>query len=409
MTDKRIVISAILLTVLVGSVCSQSVLGLLYPMGIPLRSGSGPSLSLSGTGVGIGNDFYGLTSNPANLGISNRTTFSSAVSGELMSVHDNQSSSRHLDMNLRLFSLTVPLGRFGVLGIAFEPYSNANTRFLLSEKNTFNGMVADTAKLDLGILKKGGAIIWQAGWGYTILKKIRIGIAYKYLNFNQSIAEITQMSGSLNGRIVDSSRTTFSTSGIRGGLQLPVGNLTIGVTGDYFFINKADFSQVIYGNRDTIETTVKSRYYFKPPPSLTAGLSWQINPQWLAAIDAGATLWDRFYSKIESEETLNDAYNVSCGVQFIPAPNLLTPKIYEIIQYRAGLRYTQLPGTKGSEMAATIATGIPMQSNGGLFDIILEYAQRQDGRFADYRENLFSVKLGINGARKWYQSSDESY
>ena len=58
---------------------------------------------------------------------------------------------------------------------------------------------------------------------------------------------------------------------------------------------------------------------------------------------------------------------------------------------------------------ATLAAGIPLLSSDGMFDIILEFARRQDGRFENYRENTFSLKLGINGARKWYQSSDESY
>ena len=126
-------------------------------------------------------------------------------------------------------------------------------------------------------------------------------------------------------------------------------------------------------------------------------------------LDIGGVLWERFYSEIKPVQPLRDAVFVSGGIQFIPAPDLLTPKLYEIIQYRAGLRYTQLPGREASEVGGSIALGVPLQSNGGLFDIIFEVARRSDNRFEAYREKMFSLKLGINGARKWYQSSDESY
>ncbi|MBN1578735.1 MAG: hypothetical protein JW913_19380 [Chitinispirillaceae bacterium] len=407
MTSKRIFIFATILTALSQPVLSQSVLGLLYPMGISLRSASGPSLSLCGTGVGIGNDFFGLTNNPANLGVSGRTTFSSAVSGELLTVDDGTAGSRHLDLNLRLFSLTIPIGAFGALGVSFEPYSTANMRFRLLQEIDIDGMFADTA--ELGIISSGGAIAWQVGWGYTIRKAMRVGIAYRRFNFNRSMTKITRMRGSLHDRLLDSSKTSFATNGIRVGVQVPVQKLTIGLSGDYFFINKARTDRVITGTRDTLDLTTSDRYDFKPPPSLAAGLSWRFNPRWLAACDIGATLWERFYSEIEPQQTLHDAWYVSGGVQFIPAPDLLTPKLYEITHYRAGLRCMLLPETDGTEMAATIAVGLPMQSNGALFDIIFEYAQRRDRRFESYRENMFSLKLGINGARKWYQSSDENY
>ncbi|MBN1307685.1 MAG: hypothetical protein JXA18_07205 [Chitinispirillaceae bacterium] len=407
MPYRRMIIFATALTALNHPAASQSLFSLYSPLGIPLRSGSGQSLSFCGTGAGIGNDFFGLTNNPANLGISGRTTFSSAVSGELLTLDDVESATRHLDMHLRLFSLTIPIGAFGALGVSFEPYSTANIRFRLMQKIAIDGMFADTA--ELGLIGSGGAITWQAGWGYTIRKVLRVGIAYRRFSFNRSMTEITRMHGSLHGRLLDSSRTSFSTNGVRVGLQAPVNKLTVGLSGDYFFINRARTDRVISGTRDTVDLTASERYYFKPPPSLTAGLSWQFNPRWFAACDIGATLWERFYSEIEPVRTLHDAWHVSGGVQFIPAPELLTPKLYEIIQYRAGLRYTGLPEADGTEMAATIAVGLPMQSNDALFDVIFEYAQRRDRRFERYRENMFSLKLGINGARKWYQSNKENY
>lgn len=406
---KRIPIF-ILLTVIAGSyhaAFSQSPMGLIFPFGSQIRSGSGSALSLAGTGVGIGNDFYGLSSNPANLGISGRTTFSSALSGDLLMIRDQSGGSDHLDMNLRLFSLTIPVGKFGAIGASFEPYSTTNTRFRIMQPFPIDNFFADTA--ELGIISNGGAICWQAGWGYSVKKLFRVGIAYKRFNFNQSLIAISQMHGTMHDRFVDSSRTSYGTNGVRGGLQIPFRTLTAGFTGEYYFIADAKRSTSISGTRDTLKLQSDQTFQLKPPPSVAFGLSWRISPRWLTACDVGAVLWDRYYSDLASISELGNAWFVSGGVQFIPAPDMLTPKLYEIIQYRAGIRYSQLPGTKGSEISGTIAAGLPMQTNGGLFDIIFDVGRRSDGRFNNYHENIIGIKLGINGARKWYQSSNESY
>ncbi len=407
MMHRKIHILPFLALLLVTPVLSQSLLGFQYPFGMPLRGGSGTALSLAGTGTGIGNDYLGLTQNPANLGITARTTFSSTVSGDLLTLDESGKNSRHLDLGFRLISLSVPIGSFGAIGVSVEPFSASNVRFRYSEPLKNDAALPDSA--ELGIIEHGGAISWQVGWGYTILKKVRVGVAYRYLNFNHTLTKSRDTYGSLTDHSIDSTTTRFTTSGFRAGAQVPLGNFTIGVSGDYFLLNTAKSKQVIEGTLDDSVKSTPDSYDLKPPPAFSVGVSWQVDPRWLAAIDGGATLWDEYYSSGKKGIPLNNAYYVSGGVQFIPAPNLLTPKLYEIIQYRAGVRYTQLPSIEGVEVGGTLALGLPLLATGGLFDIIFEYARRWDNRFEAHRENILSVKFGINGARKWYQSSDESY
>lgn len=403
----RIPYTFFLIVIITGLSHSQSLLGLYYPLGLPVNGGAGLSLSLAGGGVGVGNDFLGVSTNPANLGNSKRTAFSSAVSLDFINLDDGSDHSRHLDMNLRFISLSVPLGKFGAFGVAVEPYSSANSRFRLLQEVDIDGILADTA--ELGILQNGGSLAWQIGWGYDIGKKVRLGIAYKRLSFNLSRAEITRMHGTLYDRLLDSTRTRFSANGFHGGIQVPIRNLTVGISGEYYFINETVTNRHVSGTRDTTERNWTERYDFKPPPSLALGLAYRFNPRWLAVIDAGTTMWEQFYSEKVPTGSIANANFASFGMQFIPAPNLLTPKLYEITQYRIGVRYAQLPGADAAEIAGTLSTGLPMQANGGLFDIIFEFARRTDKRFDNYSENVYSIKLGINGGKKWNQSSDGSY
>ncbi|MCX7727309.1 MAG: hypothetical protein N2053_10735, partial [Chitinispirillaceae bacterium] len=124
--DKKLFLIIISIFLLSYKVLSQSVLGVQYPFGIPLSRSSGYSLAMGGCGTAINNDLMGLSGNPANLGISGRTAFSSVFGSDIYFVNDNTSASQHVDMNLRLFSITIPFGRFGSLGFSFEPSSSSN-------------------------------------------------------------------------------------------------------------------------------------------------------------------------------------------------------------------------------------------------------------------------------------------
>jgi len=407
MQYKNRFIAVVLFSALFSAVAAQSPLVLSSPLGLQRPGGCTPSLALGGAGTGIGNDLLGLTANPANLGTSNRTTFSTAVAGDFLFLSDGDSSSQHMDMNLRVISLSVPLGTFGAIGFAVEPYSSTNIQFR-AFKDYSNYIKGDSA--ERGLRQTGGAINWQFGWGYTLMKKARIGLAVKRMNFNETHVEIKRTHGTLNDRFIDSTRIHFTTNGIHAGIQVPFSKFTVGLSGDYYLITTAKRKWEKYGTQDSTVIRNSDDFEIKPPPSLTIGASWEPGAQWLLAADVGATFWDMFFTQYNKPSSLREnAITVSGGAQFIPAPNLLTPKFYEIIQYRCGMRYSQLPGLDSYEAAATLSAGLPMQSSGGLFDIIFEYIRRKNTRFDNYTENIFSIKLGVNGGRKWGQSSDGSY
>lgn len=412
MVKKHILSLFALLTLLGTTSDAQSLLGLRFPQGLPLQEGSGAALSFAGTGVGVENDLLGMSKNPANLGTTNRAVFSSLIAAELLRIDDGgKNNTDHLDMSLRLLSLSIPTGKYGTIGFSMSPRSNTALRYRLT--NTVKtSAIANQPQIDtveLGLIKSGGTIAWQAGWGINIKNRLRLGIAYERLYLSSRTITSTATYGSISGILVDSSRTLASTNGIRGGVLFPIRNLTLGFTGEYFFTGSATEKSRTRGTRDSLVLTSSKTFEQQPAPSATVGASYRFNHQWLAAFDAGGTLWDRYYSADKPVIGVDNAYFISCGAQFIPAPNLLTPKYYEIMQYRAGVRYTQLPTADAREFAVTAATGLPLQAGGGILDVILSFGRRWDKAFSKYAENSFSVQIGINGGRKWYQSSDESY
>lgn len=405
MISKNLKSLSILIISLTFGLHAQSMLGSQYPMGLPTLPSTGPSLSLEGTGTGIQNNFLGMSKNPANLASINMAVFNAAVSLEFLNLHHENRAANLFGFEPQILSLAIPFGNFGALGLSFDQRNNSDFKTHSNSAVQYSNLFSqfpDTSHL--WMVQDGGSKVWQAGWGYSILNKVQLGLTYEryyHTNHTNFIREIT---GSVNDTVIDSSSITYRGNAIRGGVMVPLGKLTLGMTGEYIFADKSTNLDKVVGTDATYK-----EIYFKPPPSLGFGASYQYSPEVLVAADVGATLWKEFYSDLERPELRNYAMNYSLGGQYIPAPNLLTPRYIETVQYRGGFRYTQLPAAKASEVAFSLGAGLPIEQGGGLIDLILEYGHRWDSNFTKYNEDFFGIKFGINGGRKWLKSSDTSY
>jgi long-subunit fatty acid transport protein len=415
MVRKIKFLAVLLLAFCVFPVLSQSILGLQYPFGIPLTSGTGTSLSMGGTGIAIANDFLGITENPANLGNVNRAVFSLNASLDIMAISQNDAHSTHLNFNPNLLSFSFPLAKFGSFGFSFAQLSDADATYKNESSLLLSGL-STTSKF--GYIRDGNTNAWQLGWGYAIKNYAKIGLSYERLYFNSNTLSIKMVEGAVNDSLNDSTRMSFHCNGLRAGVQIPLKNLTLGFSGEYIFKSEATQYREIKGTRvdsnfAPVLITSKRTSDITPPPSFGIGAAYQIRPELLAALDFQTTFWSKYHSDISDipfgKAALNNAYNFSIGTQFTPAPNLLTPKYYEIVQYRAGFRYTQLPVSTASEFGLSLGAGLPLKEGGGLFDIFLEYGRRWDSNVNNYSENIFKIQIGFNAGRKWYQSAEASY
>lgn len=388
-----------------GSISAQSMLGLQFPTGIPIIPSAGPSLSLARTGVGIQNDFLAMTKNPANLGVVHRAVFSSVLSYDLFNIQDNGKTSTQQLFIPQLLSFAFPLGRFGAIGLSIDQRSITDFKFQVNKDTVVGG---ESFNQQLGTIRKGGIVSWQVGYGYSIKKYARLGLTYERIYFTNRNTDTKQISGEITNNISDSTEFVFRGNGIRGGILVPYKKFTGGISGEFIFLNQATQTNAKV-EKGLVSNVSKEHFDFQPAPSLAFGASYAFSPEWLAAADIDITFWDDFHSQIGTTSTLRNAINVSAGGQFIPAPTLLSPKYYEIMQYRAGLRYTQMPVSSASEIAINLGVGLPLQQGGSMFDLNFEYGRRSDSHFKNYNEQFFSIQLGINGGRKWYQTNDASY
>lgn len=389
---------------------SQSIEGLRFPFGIPLQSGTGLSLSMGGSGIGISNDILGMSENPANLGAVGRAVFSAHGSLDFTNIKDDGKATNHITFNPHILSFCFPIKKLGSLGFSITQTGNAESKFMIDQRLPISEFDVNGRQ---GLIREGSSIVWQAGWGYSIKRYAKIGLAYQRMYFNPSWINVKLTEGDINDSLLDSSSISFVTNGISAGIQVPIKKLTLGISGQYFFENDASYHYYLSGTKvkdSTLSSQIETENYnfaMRPAPSIGFGASYQISPEWLCAADFEATIWSKYISKFN--KNVDNAYGFSAGTQYVPAPNLLTPKYYEIMQYRAGFRFNQLPVSTVSEAGISFGIGLPLREGGGIFDIFFEYGQRWDKDISHYKEEFFKIQLGFNAGRKWYQSSDTNY
>jgi hypothetical protein len=396
---------------------AQSMLSLKYPFGLPVQPNSGMSLTMGGAGVGVEADYNVMLLNPANLGSIEKTVFSALYSFNLVRISQSGDHTNFITGVPHQISFGVPLGKYGTMGASFELQSNADSRFQPDSQNI--AFDADSVSFHPGLKTSGGIVSWQLGWGreFEKLARIKLGIAYERVYFSHAQSEVNTVNSmynsvatSVNSR--DSTSVRFSANGLRAGVMIPLGKLKAGLSGEYFFFGKAQSNDGVFSMNDSgiIAGTSRSGSV-RIAPSAALGVSYAFSPEWMAAADMSGVFWNYYRSGglLDTFARKNTALSFSAGGQYIPAPNLLTPKYWETINYRAGFRYSQLPLKTSSEFALTLGTGLPIGKGSGIFDIALEIGRRSDTGYSGYSENFMNIILGFNGGQKWNKSAQGNY
>lgn len=397
---KHTIFTAALITSLsIASLSSaQSVLSFEYPVGIPVSLSGGPSLSLGRTGVGLQNEFLAMSRNVANIGALEASVFSTALSFDFITLKSGDNSETQSSFNPQMISFAFPLKHnWGAIGISLEQKSN----FALKFNTTTPVSVFDmNYTQQLGIKRSGGLSHWQIGYAYKINRVGSIGLSYERVYLSDKLTRYKTVSmGDVQSTLKDSLSTRAQANGIRGGLLIPYKKFTAGLSGEYFFMDDIKI--------DNQTARMESR--LKLAPSVAIGASYKFSPEWFVAVDVSVTLWDEFYDGFGTTRKLDNAPSFSFGGQYIPAPDLLAPKFHEIIQYRAGFRFAQMPVKTAKEFAFDIGLGLPIQQKASYIDVNFEIGSRSDSYYKDYSETFFSIQLGLNGSRKWYQPTGTSY
>ena len=409
---KKMVSVSLVILSLCAAGSALSPLGVHYPLGMPTNAVSGPSASMAGSGTAVIDEYNGASLNPANMAIGSRAAFSALVSYDRTGIKEGSKSGSVSGYSPKLLSLILPLGASSNISFAMQKQYDANLN-VRDTKDTSSAVADITHAIERQ--NRGGLTSWQAGWGYRFNNRMSVGVVYERLFFN-SESRFTLESSSIylngdksTGSYSEIENSSFSSNGVRFGFQIPVHEkVTAGMSAQYvFYADKTGSADLEYRHdNDKPYEQSNEKFSVHLPPSISAGLSYELNDKWLFALDLHSTIWSYYdnenWTKIPDD--LRTTFGLAFGTSFIPAANKLGGEYWETIRYRAGVRYSQLPLKESQEYVATIGTGLPIPNDGGLVDIIFGFGMRS-GKYSDYKEYLTKFELGINGGRNWFQKT----
>ncbi len=397
----------LVLATIAVTINADSFLGLGYPLGVPAQNASGLIRSMSGTGTGLRDNFAGFSANPANMAMPNYSSISAVFSMNYFAFR-SETTDYSNSTSPSLLSFIMPLGQLGNAGISIDKRTEGSVSFR-SARSLSDGNGSGGDSVYTGLVRDGGLTSWQGGWGYLFDNGLSIGLSYQHLYHEMTTDQIygyISDSRGAHSNVVQGSSVGFPAKGISAGVLFPVSNLTVGFTGEYILPSEGTVT-----TRDILLDTIvrtKSDISVHLPPSVSFGLSYSFNHQWLAAADLATTLWERYISDFEKGAEYRTTYCASAGIRYTPVSGQISQRYSETIDYRAGVRFSQMPVEGASERALTLGIGLPVQEKSGLVDIVFEMGRHTNDQFKDYYESFYSIHLGINSLNRWFERTTQS-
>jgi hypothetical protein len=409
---KRLVPTAVLCAALCAG--AQSPLSLAYPLGMPDLAVTGASAAMGGSGTAAVEEYMGVSLNPANAAVGNRSVFSALISYDITNINDNGKTAEVSGYNPKLISLIIPAGRAGNLSFSMQKRYDANLNFytkgetpLLPGDDGQTSVTLDVAELR----RKGGLTAWQAGWAYRFSNGVGVGLIYERLFFRRDLRDTFSFTykddatgESYPKACTDTSVAAFANNGFRFGAQIPVHEkVTLGFAGEYPLPGNDNGTATVNGESSPFSATL--------PPSMSIGAAYAPDAHWLIVADASSTLWEFYENENDLQRPIQPNperdLGISAGARYIPAVNTLSSKYWEKIRYSAGVRYATLPNNKtfdrAHEYAFSVGAGLPIPRDGGMVDIVASFGKRSDPGVSGYDESVVKLQLGLSGGRNWFQ------
>jgi len=407
----------------VALVSAQSLFGLKYPGGLSSTK-TGLASRLGGAGIGMEDPYLLMAHTPGNLGNINQSVYTLKLSIDYNRIKQNDLQNDFLRVVPDLVGFAFPLGPVGTVGVGFSK-ERGNDYYYKSAEGILarNPITNDSITGWTGFNRKSGITIWEAGWGHSALKMVRPGISYRRFYYSVEDSRVTKINNF--GGTSDSLDIKQAGNAIRGGISGTIGKVSYGVNATYNFsgdvtlkttvldidsskskVSNSFISKSIHANAPATET-----YTLQLPPSGGVGVSYKASEKLVVAADASMEMWEQAWTDAPKSvfyTTYQNALSASVGAQFIPAPELLSPRYFEKMRYSGGVRFSQLPVEGDFEFALNAGLGLPLGTS-GLVDIAFEGGARRSEILPDYKENFFKFSFTTSGGKAWKKKPAQVY
>ena len=321
---------------------------------------------------------------------------------------DQEGKSRRTSLDYMAIGL--PLGKIGI-GFGLIPFSSVG--YKISKTTEASSQNSGSIKKYNGI---GGVNKVFLGFGYSLTKKINIGVNMQY-NFGtiETTGLLYQTDIENGPRETNISKlsgvnfdigATYQTK-LKGKLSL-FGSLIFTPESKLKLSNTLNIQTVpLLSSSGITEIESKSNSTIKLPSKLALGAGFGEIKKWLLGTEVtfinNSVMSNRFNNITNS--SFENSIRYSLGGYFIPNYNSYAT-YYKRIVYRGGLRYENtglvIENKSITDFAANVGLGLPLIGTFTNVNIGLEVGKRGTTYNNLVQENYFNISVGLSLSDKWF-------
>ncbi|MFD2743491.1 MULTISPECIES: hypothetical protein [Sphingobacterium] len=358
-------------------------------------------------------------SNPASYSAMNRTIFDGSMYGNFTQLGKGSGTDQTADFAFGHITFGIPLKKAGGLSFGLLPYSDVGY-------NAYEDQNLGDLRYRKSIAGDGGLNKAYFGYGVNLpIKGLSIGANAGYLFGNLTDRATVEFPN--NAEIYNTIQT--NNRYVRGfmldyGMQYfrSLGNrmsMTIGYSGtlnNQVRNENSSMGTITSGGGsaldaialDTIISPISFNQRINLPLKHNIGITVSKGYNWTVGADFKYADWS-YMQQREGQAPLGKNIGVALGGQFKPDPT--SPKYFNIVDYRLGLRYNQtevtLNNRRVNDMAISAGFGIPLAQKSfgrtfSMLNITGEFGQRGTLQNNLVRERYINIHLGFTINDTWF-------
>ncbi len=377
------------------------------------------SQGMAGVGVSNGQYLFLNNMNPALLiynGVGGITTFQAGILGEQRTLRndENKETSRGGNLNYLILAFPIKSGKW-VTSVGLMPYTSMRYRFSYIEKVVGT---QDTAVFQ----ETGTGGINQVSWshGVALHKYLSIGARASYL--------YSSIENSFTNTVVLNNQTQFFTPdvhqrfyyrgfGFTGAVSVHIDSLfnnnyklNFGAVYDLQTDLKTDYLQTLTRlNQNLVpiatDTLVADLTGTTRIPSvLSLGLSFGKSNQWIFAVDARMSDYNKFGFFENQQAPTTKNWRVAAGFEITPSPGSLSSYLKNVT-YRTGVSLEEYPylinGNALRDFGTNFGLSLPV-ARGCSVDLAGRWGKRGNIDTNTIEEKYFKIYFGVTFNDRWF-------
>lgn len=372
------------------------------------------NLGMGGLGTAYANGFFLNSANPALLVRNRYTIFEVGLLGQAKQLADNRAQNqRDFGANLSYLTLTFPVTRYWSAGIGLRPYSYVD--YQTTQYQKVPGTIYESEYIYHG---RGGLNKATFTNGFSLTKNLFVGVEAGFLFGNiTNDSDSRLLIGGDDITVKRSTHTSYSDIVWRlGAAWRPKLNkdwfLNIGATIDPMTklggssvdtYQQIDATGTQISNPDTLSTRTGGSVTL--PTQFRGGIVLEKTQKLAVGIEFGYQPWSKFSSLNGQSGNLKDSYSIGAGLEF--TPKVRSTRYLDLIPYRLGFNYAQLPYSVGGKQPTDINMSLGLSLPVGQFvnsvTVSLIGGERGTVSEGQIRERYFKIGLGLSLNQQWFQ------